>query len=438
MCAEMTKGEGMQVNFFRSLYSTYEELTCANDCRADIRVTSATYTIDRTENLEIPIALDSNFLTVGALTIPSGSILKPGTTKANLEIRVVADSRVRDAVNKIKPSRSKLQGEYKTHAQTVLSPAFECVSGDGVTEPFPVPIIYTAYLDQFAVSVDDELEQGYNYDDVCFARLYEITEQVDVGRYFKYLAWDCLLDDEDRLDNPVRASDSTQPPGFVSFTLTNCTAGPESMGVDGAVYAFIFAPIEYNDEDDTFFDWIESNFILFVLICIMTGFGLFAIIFGCGRLYRYRNKYHDARKNVDSIRQDVVLMEQYGGKAGTKDTEVIMIDNPMVLQLKDTKELSLEELELQERQTELRKARQDERDMQLEILKQQRNKLAEDVKQLQLAYAASVQKHNSVNRSSRVGEAANSLPAFKQFSQAQDSSSDSDTGAAITFDDDSD
>jgi hypothetical protein len=343
------------------------------------------YSVDRFENYEFSIAVDSNLLSIGSLVVPSGSLLKEGATTANLEIRAVPDSRVRQAQNPIRKSRSAEQGKYKTFAQTVLSPMFECVSGEGVLDPFPVPLIYSAYIDEFAIKQDGEFMFGFNYDDVCFARLYEITQEVNPGYFFKYSTWRGLVEDNDRATYPVRPVDSTAPAGVVSFALDSCLAGNETLGVDGAVYAFVYAPMD-QQVSSPFFDWVEENLALFVLICIGVSFFVLTVVYGCGRLWRYRRKYHESREKVEVLREDVKQMEMYGARAGilSNDIDIVMQDNPMVMQLKDmAEEVSLEELEEKERQAELRRARQEQRELELEVLRNEHHVTSEELRLLQ-------------------------------------------------------
>jgi hypothetical protein len=313
----------------------YTDYNCQDGCIADYKAISGSYLLDRNEDYEFPIAYDNNLLSVGTLSIPSGAVLRPLSTYAELTVRSVADSRVQNAENKILESRQKEQGNFKTFAQTVLSPMFECVPGDGVIQPFPLSLTYTAQLDTFPVVDDDGFfSSGYNYDDVCFAYLREIV--VDTGRsgdsrYFKYSGWRCLLTEDERSSQPVRASDSTAPEGIVSFTINTCNASYASNAIDrdGIVYAFIFSPIEATvNTNSDLFTWLEENESWVFLIIIISIFIMFAIFYACVRLYRYRKRYKEKRDAVKLQMRDVKILAMNGGGV-MGDEEWVLMKNPM-------------------------------------------------------------------------------------------------------------
>jgi len=367
---------------------SYSSFNCEENCMADIKAAWTTYSINRNVNYQFPIALDSNLYTVGLLTVPSGSVLSESSDESLLRVRGVPDSRVRLAENKVQVSRVDEQGSYKTYPETVLSPAFECLSPSNSSDPFPVSLMYTATIDSFPVLNGDGNAEapyyaGYNYNDVCFAKLYELTVEIAPGEYFVYKSWRCLVADNERAAKPVRAIDSTDPPGTVSFAFNTCRSGPEPSFAEGAVYAFIFAPLRTEDDSSTLIGWLAENASWVMVIGISVTILLFGSAYCCSRLYRYRKKYLEARKAVNEIRDNVVMMEQYGGKAGLKDTEVVMMSNPMILHLSDMdSEADIESLKKKEAQLKLRKLEQEQRTMQILELKQERDKVAKDLEQL--------------------------------------------------------
>ena len=428
-CELASVGVGSNDHFQRSpLTVSASELVetgdCVEDCMSDIKASWATYSIDRNINYEFSIASDDNFLTVGELTVPSGSILSGAAQAADgrslIRVRGIPDSRVRNAENKVKPSRSDEHGEFKTYPQTVLSPMFECVAPENVTQPFPIKLVYTATIDSFPVFNGGELEiGGYNYEDVCFAKLVEISQYVSVDFYFTYKAWRCVIDDSERVANPVRAADSTEPAGLVSFGFDSCAPGANQTVAEGAVYAFIFAPLERVEDDNSFLTWLAENASLVMIICILATFAFFGGMYGASRLSRYRAKLKKARKDVDTLQEDVLLMEEKGGEAGTKDIEVVMVSNPMVTHLKDLQiQDDQEDLVVKEKEVEMRVLQSVDRKKKMNILRAERDRTAKDLEQLQAQLLQAQDKPTSTRH--RTGQSSDMFT----FDDDQDDSDD--------------
>jgi hypothetical protein len=82
---------------------------------------------------------------------------------------------------------------------------------------------------------------------------------------------------------------------------------------------------------------------------------IFFIVYFGQWLYRYRGKIKEERLAVEHQMNEVKEMEQFGGQAGTKDDEVVMMSHPWVAQVKDMQarldqtQLALREQEAQQK-----------------------------------------------------------------------------------------
>jgi hypothetical protein len=83
-------------------------------------------------------------------------------------------------------------------------------------------------------------------------------------------------------------------------------------------------------------------------------------------------------------------MEQFGGKAGTKDDEVQMISNPLVLQMKDMQaRLDKNQMELRRQENLESKAQVELRTEHIGALKTDRDKLLEELERVKAQLALS-------------------------------------------------
>lgn len=390
-CNEMETGEGVATEDLysrtRTILASYQDYGCETDCMADVKATRASYSIDRDEDYILSIAEDTSLVTRGQLTVPSGSLVS-SSDKSTMHIYQFADSSGRQVENKIQFTRVDDHGSHKTYAQTVLSPAFKCTVAEDVTDPFELSWIYTATINPFPIKGDEGWMSGYDYNDVCFARVEEHVSQLSDGRWFEYFTWKCLVMDEDRLAFPVRSTDSTDPEGVVSGTVTTCNS------TGGAIYAFIHAPLDLGTDDSFFWTWLQDHASEVMLIIIGTLFFLFAIVYACFRLARYRKKYHKERAECEKLVERVDEMAQFGGKAGRKDLEVVLVANPMVLQMKEAEDITQEELERRQKEIIAREKRSNEMQLKIELLQDKRNAYQRELDQLrtQLQQATSDEK----------------------------------------------
>jgi len=371
---------------------TYADYGCETGCMADVKATSATYSINRDEDYTLSIAIDAGLVTRGELTIPSGSLVS-SASKSTIYVKELADSSGRKIENKIQFTRQDMHGDYKTYAQTVLSPAFKCSVTSDVADPFVLPLIYKAHISPFPIQDGYGVwSSGYDYDDVCFATVDETSVQLLDGSWFQFFTWRCLVTDDQRAAFPVRVEDSTDAAGVVSFTLDTCNSE------EGAVYAFIHAPSETVIERSEFLTWLSENETTVMLAGIAVGFVLFGTIYTLARCIRYRKKYKAESEAVKKKKELVNEMEQFGGKAGSKDYEVTLVTNPMVLQMKQAEDLTPEDLDKRKAEALTRQKRAEARKAKLDLLRMEKNSTQKQLDQLkqQLLQATSEQKQLTV------------------------------------------
>jgi len=113
-----------------------------------------------------------------------------------------------------------------------------------------------------------------------------------------------------------------------------------------------------------------------LIILIGIGYWIF-------RLTRYRKKLDAETENVKNMTEEVDEMEQFGGKAGSKDDEVQMISNPLVLQMKDMQaRLDKNQMELRRQENLESKAQVELRNEHISALKSDRDKLLEELERV--------------------------------------------------------
>lgn len=106
------------------------------------------------------------------------------------------------------------------------------------------------------------------------------------------------------------------------------------------------------------------------------------------RFYRYRKKYENEREAVDKMQDEVQEMEEYGAQAGTKDDEVVMNSNPLVMQLAEMKEKMNEtDRKMREEEQAQSQLEQEERRSHIAKLQTERDKMALELEKLQESLA---------------------------------------------------
>jgi len=328
--------------------------------------------------------LNSNLVAVGSIKIPSGAFtLNNGQTATSMSIRPVPASRMRYAVNEIVISRRQAFGSFLPFSNTVLSPAFECVLGPEVNQPFTINVTYTAWIDQISVIQN-------NYQDVCLARLVELQG---------FSTWECLLDDRSlrNISSPFYVHVDGTPNQQVQSVFATClpSAAPGVISpYNGSVYAFIWSPVPDPPQAPAGLDVFQRN-IVWIILGVLLGIAVLVLLAYCAfRLFRYREKYHTEREEADRLQEEVENMRQFGGDSGNKDDQVAMTANPLAVQLKDVQaRYNEEELKLQDAEAKLRRQEGEIRQQHIENMRDNRNKLAQELEklkqQLQEAQAAS-------------------------------------------------
>jgi len=337
---------------------------CYENCHSQIKAATFRFTVPSSSSSDIVLATDSKYVVQAKLAVPTGAMAS-NTTTSSLYVRAVGDSRIRYNVNKVAVSRrAEHDGHaYLTYPNTLLSLAFECVVDEGTPQPFRVPLSVTARID---------MNSQLRYQDVCLASIYEMQDM-------DFRAWQCVDKSEaERRANPVRsaATNLTESEGVVKGTLYSCE--------QGKMYGFIYAPLRA--ETGSVSDpnrWFADNLIYLVLGVVGISALVAFIAYLIKRLHRYRSKYHEERKAVEAMQEEVDNMEQFGGSAGRKDDEVEMQQNPLVIQMRDMQaaldarnnELKLEEARVRDEESAARREA-------IEAMMADRDKMAKELEKL--------------------------------------------------------
>jgi len=334
-------------------------------------------TVDVYKNTIIPVALNKNLDSVASHTIPSGAFsLYNGAQTTSISIRAVPTSRIRYAVNEIVPSRQQEYGSYLDYPITVLSVPFECVLPPEVNQNFTLNVTYTAWIDLTPPVID--------YKDVCLARLVELQG---------FSTWECLI--PDRALRNISSSYYVHKAGAPSQEVTSVlkTCSPSSAvdvisDYNGSVYAFIFSPVPDTPIKPEGLDVVQRN-IVWIILGILLGIILLVLLTYCAfRLFRYREKYHTEKEEADRLQEEVENMKQFGGDSGNKDDQVAMTANPLAVQLKDVQaRYNEEEMKLQAAEASLRKQEGEIRAQHIDNMRDNRNKLAQELEKLKAQLA---------------------------------------------------
>jgi len=207
-----------------------------------------------------------------------------------------------------------------------------------------------------------------------------------------FAAWKYVdRDDLVRANHPVRSSalNRTEAINVVSGTLYACSV--QSNIRTGTIYGFIHAPARAVSlgaaAEDTF--WADN------IIWIVLGFcglgALLAGVFYCGkRLHRYRMKYKSEAAQVGKMTEEVDNMEQFGGQSGTKDEQLEMMSNPMVVQMQQMQaRLDSKNAEVLKEEAKTREEQSEVRQEHIANLQTDRDKLAEELERLKAELALS-------------------------------------------------
>lgn len=280
------------------------------------------------EATTIAIAADSASV-LGRLSIPSAALSTGGNVSTvTVSITSVDEGTVRRSENRIFSAKWATFGaEYFTFAESVLSPMFNLTLDSRLVQP--VPVNMTAYL-----AVDRTL--GEVNTDICLAKLIMINPPYYSGGFS---AWQCVA-------TATYQTGSTDPTYMLNGPVTG-----------SGIYAMIYVPA-YSPNPPPGLSWVLENIGYLILILVGGIAFIFVVLYAIGRLTRYRKKYHEERDAVKKQQEEVDEMEQFGGSAGTKDDEVEMQTNPLVVQMKDMqarldkKNDEMRKVEIEQRQQE--------------------------------------------------------------------------------------
>jgi len=377
-------------------YMANQTSPCYENCMSQLKATSFDMFIDFTQDVTIPVVV-ANFIIEAQLIIPSGSFNQSGT----LRIRPVGDSSVRWIVNRVTISRigdprvSPNGVHYLPYPASVLSPMINCGVDVTISQPFNIPISYVAAMD---------LNRAPLYSDICLAGIFSVP---DLGFY----AWNCNQPTaQARLQFPVRsaATNATYPIQYGEGTIPFCG--------ENSTYAFVYIPTRaIVPLNDNYYSFWAQNLIWIVLGVLGFGAIVFGVVYTIKRMHRYRGKLHDTRKKVDEMRQEVDEMEQFGGQAGTKDDALEMVQNPMVVQMKDLQaKLDKKNAEVVKEQQKQRQMESEARQEHIVNLQTDRDALSEELERLKSEYQrqqASKQAPRAMHRETSGSAVSGSPPA---------------------------
>jgi len=372
---------------------------CYLNCYSQIKASQFNVTIQATTDTSFAVALDSSLRTVMTLGIPSGSLEIANGSVTSVSIRTVGESNMRGVVNAVTPSRVNDPvyqfTQYLTFAETVVSPAFQCVVDPSVNEPFAVNWTLTSLVD------DNRRVAGSSVwvEDICLARLLTYGQIADwvcqfPSQYDRRLV--CSISEQDDGCTigawVVRQPNAPPPTNQVSSVIDRCTADNVVGGTRvGFTYAFItspvatFVPLVIPSEDP-----VQKN-IVAIIFGVIFGIVLLAILFYFAfRLSRYRKKYHEERAEADRLKEEVQTMERFGAGAGQVDDQVPMTENPLAEQLAHLQQAVKEEdVKLQEAEQGLRLQEADVRKEHIDNMRSNRDKMLAELERLKRQVAES-------------------------------------------------
>lgn len=360
-------------------YIINQTSVCYEQCMVQLKAASFDMYIDFTQTITVPVVV-ANYIIEGKLIIPSGAFNQSGL----LHIRPVGDSQVRNYVNRVTPSRVddprvylgpsfttawefNSAQSYLPYPASVLSPMINCGVDPGVAQPFNIPISYVAAID---------LNRAPEYADVCLAYVFAVPD-------LDFYAWACIQPNAlARLNFPVRtvSTNATYPVQYVEGTIGACGTN--------STFAFVYIPTRaITPLGNNYYNFWAQNLIWIVLGILGFCMIVFGVFYTMKRMHRYRGKLHETRKKVDEMRQEVDEMEQFGGQAGTKDDALEMVQNPMVVQMKDLQaKLDKKNAEVQREQVKQRQMESEARQEHIVNLQGDRDALAEELERLKEEY----------------------------------------------------
>jgi len=396
-CAQNANGCNSAASISRRLLALPDATPtepCFTGCYAQVKSSNQRVSVDVRRDSSFTLALNSLLVNIMTAKIASGGLLLsvPNVTTTRIIFKTVAESRMRDAVNSVHPSRVHRDDlEYDaflTFAQTVVSPAFECDVDSDVVEPFAVNVTVSSLVDS-----NRRLPDGTVWiEDICLASLFEIGQ---------FSTWRCLFPSQydRRLNCPpsvnctqgqyiVRDPATAPPPdNLVQSVINRCTApATTGQGRHGTVYAFITSPLaKYIPPPKPKSDPVQQNIVAIILGVIFGLIFLLGLIYLAFRGYRYRDKYKKEQKEAADLKEEVDAMRQFGPQHGAYkgDDTVTYESNPLAQKVNDLKQaVNDEELKLAQAEQKLRMQESDIRGDHISNIKQNRDNMMAELEKL--------------------------------------------------------
>jgi len=224
------------------------------------------------------------------------------------------------------------------------------------------------------------LDDRLAWSDICLGYLY-IEDRIG------FKMWRCRFETAGaRAASSVRPAGLTGGPNAVTGVLDSCYT-PRKLANEptSKTWSFIYQPVPIQLAKGTGLqDWWSANIVWVLIAVVLVCAFIAAVCYGAKRLHRYRSKYHEERAAVDRMQEEVDEMNQFGGRAGNKDDEVAMTDNPLVTQVKDIQQqLSNKDMELKEARLKEAQDASEKRQDHIEVLKNDRDGLQAELDRLQ-------------------------------------------------------
>jgi fibro-slime domain-containing protein len=408
----------------RHLAQLETPMACQSNCYAQVKASIMDISLsNRTKTKSsFTIARGSLGEALMTLEIPSGAVtFINNVDSSTLKIRPVGEDSMRMGINPIARSRRNdpvfQYPDVMNFVQSVISPAFECSVTSEIKQPFATnftvisTIDATRYVPQGATPVP----QDYNWiQDVCMAKLVKVngyafwsclwgqTElrrlwcekgfvQCKVGVYTSGLVWNPEADEEGQPTAlPPLEGQTWKAASSFNRCLQNegVEAGSAPIGI---TYAFITNPLREYVAPGTGETEPNETYVLqvtFGILGLLTVLGL--SVYCLFRFSRYRKKYKKERAEADRLHEEMDNMEQFGTEAaGLKSGDVVMSKNPLAQQISHlSAAVDESEMKLQQAEQQLKVDEAGVRANHLENMKENRNKMLEDLNKLKAQLAA--------------------------------------------------
>lgn len=308
-------------NNFTTSYSQYYIISpnikeigvCTENCYRDLRPIFIGASIDPTQDTTVRVVDDATLGQAVTLNIPSGAFNASDSAAQYLYVGPASDSDLRGKLNIVRREYFERLGEIIQHSRTLLSAPFYCWKSTNV-QTFSLNVTVTASIDR---------TYPHASTDICLASLNQYGE------------WRCLFPTaDDREANPLQLTDGT-----ATGTFGDCG----SVGGEGKVYAFIYAPgrITKSESDNTIGSFIERWWFVIASGCIVIAILFIFMIYYIYRKLRYRNKYKTwVDKNKDKAIELKRMKEVGAGGANVGGVgDVAMEKNPLQITIDNVNNL---------------------------------------------------------------------------------------------------